>query len=398
MSMPRNEADQRTIGLVVAAGRGERFGGALPKQYAPLAGSTVLRRSLELLARHPRVDAVRAVIGPGDAELFARCAGGLDLLPPITGGDTRQASVKLGLESLAELEPARVLVHDAARPLASAGLIDRVLDALVVAPAALPVVPVSDTLKRVALGFAVETVPREALGRAQTPQGFRFAEILAAHRAQAGANLTDDAAVAAAAGYAVTAVPGDERNLKITTPEDLRMAELIFARPRAYRVGTGFDVHRLAPGRPLVLCGVAIASELGLAGHSDADVALHALTDAVLGTIGAGDIGTHFPPSDARWKDVASARFLRHALDLLAGRGGRLENADLTLVCERPRIGPHRARMVASLGELLGLDADRVSVKATTSEGLGFTGRGEGIAAQAAVSASFATEEVPNVP
>jgi 2-C-methyl-D-erythritol 4-phosphate cytidylyltransferase/2-C-methyl-D-erythritol 2,4-cyclodiphosphate synthase len=389
----------RIVALIVAAGRGERLGAALPKQYLPLAGRPLLRHAAERLARHPRVDAVRVVLGAGQLDHYERATAGLAVLPPIEGGATRQDSVRLGLESLEEEAPDLVLIHDAARPLLSAALVDRVLDALGASEAALPVLPVTDTLKRVdAGGIAASGPDRGGLARAQTPQGFRFRAILRAHRAAhaAGASYTDDAAVAEAVGLAVASVPGEERNLKVTVPDDLTLAGLLLAgAPRAYRTGLGFDVHQFADGRPMVLCGVPIPHGQGLLGHSDADAALHAVTDAVLGTIGAGDIGQHFPPSDPRWRDADSAQFLEHAVRLLAQRGGRVENADLVIVCERPKIGPHRAAMTERLADLLGVAPDRVGVKATTSEGLGFTGRGEGLAAQAVVTASFPAEISP---
>jgi 2-C-methyl-D-erythritol 4-phosphate cytidylyltransferase / 2-C-methyl-D-erythritol 2,4-cyclodiphosphate synthase len=381
----------RTVALVVAAGRGERFGAGAPKQYADLGGKPVLRRAVEAFARHPRVDGVRVAIGAEDRAAYARAVAGLDLLEPVLGGNSRQETVLRGLESLAELAPARVLVHDAARPLVSAAVIGRVLAALDDHPAALPVLPVVDSLKRTEGRVVVGAVPRDGLARAQTPQGFRFDEILAAHRGADGHDHTDDAAIAAAAGLEVAWVEGEESNMKVTRPADLADAERFLGARTRWRTGLGFDVHAFAPGRPLVLCGVPIPHELGLAGHSDADVAFHAVTDALLGTIGAGDIGGHFPPGDPRWRDADSARFLRHAAALLAERGGRVENVDLVIVCERPKIGPHRAEMTARLAEVLGLGAGQVSVKATTSERLGFTGRGEGIAAQAV--ASVALEE-----
>jgi 2-C-methyl-D-erythritol 4-phosphate cytidylyltransferase/2-C-methyl-D-erythritol 2,4-cyclodiphosphate synthase len=379
----------RTIALIVAAGRGERFGASLPKQYAGLAGKPVLRHAIEALARHPLVDGVRVVIGEEDRALYARATEGMSLLPPVVGGSSRQETVRLGLESLVDLAPDFVLVHDAARPLVSAAVIARVVGALAAHPAALPVLPVVDSLKRVAGGLVAGMVPRDDLARAQTPQGFRFAPILAAHRAATGGDHTDDTAIAAAAGLAVAAVEGETSNMKLTLPEDLQIAEALLGARARWRTGLGFDVHAFAPDRPLILCGVTIPHELGLAGHSDADVAFHAVTDAILGTIGAGDIGSHFPPGDPRWRDADSALFLRHAAGLLAERGGRLENVDLVIVCERPKIGPHRATMTARLAQVLGVTEGQVSIKATTSERLGFTGRGEGIAAQAVVSVAL---------
>ena len=282
-----------------------------------------------------------------------------------------------------------VLIHDGVRPLIDDTLIDRVLDALVRDPAVLPALPVTDTLKRVDAGLVLGTVERGGLYRAQTPQGFAYQSILAAHRAAAGAGLTDDVAVAEAAGLRVATVAGDEANLKITAPADLERAEQLLGGRLQLRTGLGFDVHRLGPGDGLVLMGVRLPGPLRLIGHSDADVGLHAVTDALLGTLGAGDIGSHFPPGDPRWAGANSALFLGHARGLVEAAGGRIEHVDATLICERPRIGPHRAAMVERLAGLLGLDPGRVSIKATTTEGLGFAGRGEGIAAQAIATVSL---------
>jgi 2-C-methyl-D-erythritol 4-phosphate cytidylyltransferase/2-C-methyl-D-erythritol 2,4-cyclodiphosphate synthase len=379
----------QTVALIVAAGRGERFGTAVPKQYACLDGVSILARSIRAFANHPGIDAVRVVIGEADRDRYATATAGLALLEPAIGGATRQATVRAGLESLAATPPMRVLIHDAARPLVSAAVIDRVLDALERFPAVLPIVPVVDTLKRLSGGVVVGENDRRSLGRAQTPQGFRFGDILAAHREAPDAAYTDDTAIAAAAGLTVGWVAGEERNLKLTQPEDLMVAERLLGAETRWRTGLGFDVHAFAPGRPLVLCGVTVPHDLGLDGHSDADVAFHAITDAILGTIAAGDIGSHFPPSDERWRDAESSQFLRHAARLLAERGGRVENVDLVIVCERPKIGPHRAAMAERTAAVLGIGVDRVGIKATTSEGLGFTGRGEGIAAQAVVSVAM---------
>jgi 2-C-methyl-D-erythritol 4-phosphate cytidylyltransferase/2-C-methyl-D-erythritol 2,4-cyclodiphosphate synthase len=381
----------RTVALIVAAGRGERLGAGLPKQYRHLAGRTVLRHAVEAFARHPRIDGgVRVAIGAGDAAAYAAATAGLDLLPPVQGGGSRQETVRLGLESLAELAPERVLIHDAARPLASAALIERVCAALDRHAAVLPALPVVDSLRRVEGSAVTGEAAREGLVLAQTPQGFRYRSILEAHRAAAGRDgFTDDTAVAAAAGMEVAWVEGERGNMKLTLPGDLEAAERQLAERVRWRTGLGFDVHAFAPDRPLVLCGVRIPHELGLAGHSDADVVLHAVTDAVLGTIGAGDIGGHFPPSDERWRDADSALFLRHAVGLLTECGGQVENVDLVIVCERPKIGPHRVAMTERLAALLGVGPDQVGIKATTSEGLGFTGRGEGIAAQAVVSVAM---------
>jgi 2-C-methyl-D-erythritol 4-phosphate cytidylyltransferase/2-C-methyl-D-erythritol 2,4-cyclodiphosphate synthase len=369
----------------VACGRGERYGGDRPKQYLRLAGKPLLRHCLERFWRHPGIAAVRAVIHPDDAALYDAAAEGLPLLDPVPGGATRQDSVRLGLESLAPHAPDLVLIHDGVRPLLATAVIDRVLGGLRAHQAVLPALPVTDTLKRASGGggMVVGTVDRESLYRAQTPQGFAYDRILEAHRRFAGAAMTDDAALAEAHGLGVALVRGDEDNVKITEPADLVRAERLLGAARRSRVGLGFDVHRLAPGEGVVLLGVRLPCPLRLLGHSDADVGLHALTDALLGTLGAGDIGTHFPPDEARWAAADSAIFLTHARNLVARAGGEIDHVDVTLICERPRIGPHRAAMTARVAELLGLPLHRVSVKATTTERLGFTGRGEGIAAQA---------------
>jgi 2-C-methyl-D-erythritol 4-phosphate cytidylyltransferase/2-C-methyl-D-erythritol 2,4-cyclodiphosphate synthase len=386
---PMTQPMTKTVALVVAAGRGQRFGGPLPKQYAELAGRPVLGHSLARLAAHPRIDRVQAVIHPDDRPFYDRAAAGLELSEPTAGGASRQDSVRLGLEGLAPHAPGAVLIHDGARPFIGAAVIDRVLDGLGGAAGAIAALPVTDTLKRGVDGRIAGTVARVGLWRAQTPQGFRFAEILAAHRAAAGHELTDDAAVAERAGLPVALVEGAPENIKITTADDLTRAERWLAEVTETRVGQGFDVHRFGPGDHVTLCGISLPHEAGLLGHSDADVGLHALTDAILGALGAGDIGQHFPPSEAHWKDAESGVFLRHAGGLVAEAGGRIRHLDVTLICERPRIGSHRPAMVARIAELLGIDPGRVSVKATTTEGLGFTGRGEGIAAQAIATLSL---------
>jgi 2-C-methyl-D-erythritol 4-phosphate cytidylyltransferase/2-C-methyl-D-erythritol 2,4-cyclodiphosphate synthase len=375
---------QPAYALVVAAGRGSRFGGALPKQYLPLGSSAVLRHAVASLVHHPRIAEVLVTIRPEDRAIFDNAMAGLEVLPPVGGGATRQDSVRLGLEALAAYYPQRVLIHDGARPFPDRRLIDRVLDGLDRAAAAIPCLPLRDTIKRVENGTIRATVDRSALWRAQTPQGFHFDAILAAHRASFGRALTDDAAVAEAAGLTPVLVEGSEDNLKITTPQDLAAAERLMADRRGdVRVGQGFDVHPFAAGDHVVICGVKIPHGMSLAGHSDADVGLHALTDAVLGAIGAGDIGMHFPPSEPRWRDAASDQFLRYAADLVAARGGVVAAVDVTIICERPKIAPYRAAMAMRVAAILGIAPDRVSVKATTTEKLGFTGRSEGIAAQA---------------
>jgi len=385
-----------TVALIVAAGRGLRFGGPLPKQYRLLAGVPVLRRSALAYLGHPGIDAVRIVIDPAARDLYDAAVGALGLPEPLAGGADRQESVRRGLEALAREAPApdRVLIHDAARPLVDAATIAGVIAALDDAPGAIAAVPLADTLKRAAASggdrpAVAGTVDRGGLWRAQTPQGFRFPPILHAHRAAAGAALTDDAAVAEAAGLPVRLVPSSEENFKVTTEADLARAEALLTAVAESRTGTGFDVHRFGPGDHVVLCGVRIPHDRGLVGHSDADVGLHAITDALLGAIGAGDIGQHFPPTDPQWRGAASDAFLAHAAGLIAARGGRIVHVDVTLIAERPKIGPHRDAMVDRISEILAVPADRVSVKATTTEGLGFTGRREGIAAQAAATVAL---------
>ncbi len=370
----------RIAAILVAAGSGSRFGPATPKQFTPLASRPVIRHAAEALRPHV------ALLQPvGDPGAIAHALAGLDYLPPASGGATRQDSVRTGLEALASHAPDIVLVHDAARPVIPPGTIPALLAALETAAGAIPALPIADTIKRVAGDRITATIPRDGLFRAQTPQAFRFPVLIAAHRAASG-QVTDDAALLEAAGHPVAIVPGSEDNIKLTYPEDLMRLERVFAAHLIPRVGTGFDVHALATGRPLILCGVAVPHEKGLAGHSDADVGIHALCDAIYGALAEGDIGRHFPPSEAAWKDADSARFLAHAAGRIAVRGGVLAHADVTLICERPRIAPHAEAMRARLAAILGTDLARISVKATTTEKLGFTGRGEGIAAQAAAT------------
>ncbi|MFN8758214.1 MAG: bifunctional 2-C-methyl-D-erythritol 4-phosphate cytidylyltransferase/2-C-methyl-D-erythritol 2,4-cyclodiphosphate synthase [Tagaea sp.] len=377
-----------TIALVLAAGKGKRLPGDVPKQYRDLAGAPVLRRALDAFARHARIDAVRVVFDPADALPYARATEGLALLDPVPGGAERQDSVRRGLESLEARRPARVLIHDGARPFPDERLIDRLIDALDAAPGAIAAIPVVDTLWRAGDDGAETLVPRQGLWRAQTPQAFRYADILAAHRAAAGLNLTDDAAVARHAGLRVSLVMASEENFKITTESDLSRAARALARTDI-RTGTGFDVHKFGPGDGVWLCGVRVPHDATLDGHSDADVGIHALVDALLGAIGAADIGAHFPPTDPRWKGAASDRFLAHAAALVRERGGEIRHVDVTLICERPKVGPHREAMRAALARILNIDVARVSVKATTTEGLGFAGRREGIAAQAAATVAL---------
>jgi 2-C-methyl-D-erythritol 4-phosphate cytidylyltransferase/2-C-methyl-D-erythritol 2,4-cyclodiphosphate synthase len=371
----------RLAAILVAAGSGSRFGAETPKQFLPLAGKPVIRHSAEALAQY--VDALQPV---GDASLIGDALAGLSHLPPVAGGETRQDSVRLGLEALVPTAPDMVLVHDAARPMIPARTIPALLAALETTAGAIPALPVADTLKRVERGRITATVSRDALCRAQTPQAFRFPVLLAAHRAGIGASATDDASLLEAVGEPVAIVPGSDDNIKLTYTEDMARLERIMSSQLVPRVGTGFDVHVLEAGRKLMLCGIAVPHDKGLAGHSDADVGIHALCDAIYGALAEGDIGRHFPPSEAAWRDADSARFLAHAAERIAARGGLLVNADVTLICERPKIAPHAAAMAARLAAILGVDAGRISVKATTTERLGFTGRGEGIAAQAVVT------------
>ncbi len=377
-----------TAALVVGAGESRRFGGEVPKQYCLLAGEPVMRRSLMAFLEHPGVAHVQAVIHPDHRDLYDEAVRGLDLPAPIHGGAQRQQSVVLGLEGLAKKAPDYVLIHDAARPLVPAGVISRVLAALETSPGAVPALPVADTLKRGDDTTITATLDRQGLWRAQTPQGFRFTDILAAHRQTVSNELTDDSAAAERAGLVVAIVEGSEDNIKVTTPEDLIRAER-FLGAGEMRTGLGIDAHRFGDGDHVMLCGIAIPHTAGLEGHSDADVGLHAVTDALLGTIGAGDIGSHFPPSDGQWENAPSDVFLRHAGELVSARGGRISNLDVTLICEVPKIGPHREAMARRIAEILGIAEDRVSVKATTTDRLGFAGRGEGIAAQAVATISL---------
>ncbi|HEY0601075.1 bifunctional 2-C-methyl-D-erythritol 4-phosphate cytidylyltransferase/2-C-methyl-D-erythritol 2,4-cyclodiphosphate synthase [Brevundimonas sp.] len=365
--------------VIVAAGTGSRAGG--PKQWRDLGGRPVLRWSAEALLAAGASE-LAVVVAPGDEARAAEALAGLDRWFAVAGGDTRAASVQAGLNALTAPSDARVLIHDAARPLLDAATIRRVLAALEAHPAALPVLPVADSLRRGADGLMGDPVDRDGLWRAQTPQGFRLGRLRDAYAGWAGvAAPTDDVEVARAAGQAVAMVAGDPRLMKLTFPEDFAMAEALI--PRRTRVGQGFDAHRWGPGASVWLCGVEIAHDQTLIGHSDADAGLHALTDAILGAMGDGDIGDHFPPTDPQWKGAASDRFLTHAVERLQARGGRLVNVDVTLICERPKVKPHRQAMRERLAALLSLPLDAVSVKATTTEAMGFTGRGEGLAAQA---------------
>jgi 2-C-methyl-D-erythritol 4-phosphate cytidylyltransferase/2-C-methyl-D-erythritol 2,4-cyclodiphosphate synthase len=378
--------------LIVAAGTGSRFGGKLPKQYFELGGETILRRSVLAFLNHPHINEVRVVINPAHRDLYDEAVGDLNLPEPVEGGDTRQKSVLLGLKALAKSKnkPDFVMIHDAARPLVDAATITAIRRALDTAKGAIAAKPVVDTLKRSENNEIIETVDRSSLWQAYTPQAFHFNDILAAHKKATGAQVTDDASVFELFGIPVTLIPSNPDNMKITNPEDLdRAARLMGQNYGDIRTGMGTDVHRLVPGDKITLCGITIPHKFRCEGHSDADVGLHALVDAILGAMSAGDIGAHFPPSDPQWKGMDSAHFVRHAVGMVSERGGIISNVDITFMCEAPRIGPHREAMTKRVAELLEIDPSRVSVKATTTEKMGFTGRGEGIVAQAVATLRF---------
>lgn len=378
--------------LIVAAGTGSRVGGELPKQYRPIGGKPMLAHAVDALVGHPHVHAVRVVIGAGQEALADTALGGRDVGPLVLGGATRQDSVRRGLEALAEAgAPDLVLIHDAARPFCPPEVIDRLLKALKTESAAVPALPAADTLMRGKGKHLGVTVDRTHLNRIQTPQAFHFARILEAHRAKASECFTDDATLARAAYIGVVRVEGDEALNKLTLTGDLARAEQWLAARLTPRTGIGFDVHAFAGAGPVMMGGIAVPHARGLAGHSDADVVLHAITDALLGAAGLGDIGEHFPPSDPQWKGAASEIFLAHAAQLIGAAGGIIDHVDCTVICEEPKVGPHRAAMRANVARLLGLAETSVSIKATTTERLGFTGRGEGIAAQAVASIRLGT-------
>ncbi|MGL4312601.1 MAG: bifunctional 2-C-methyl-D-erythritol 4-phosphate cytidylyltransferase/2-C-methyl-D-erythritol 2,4-cyclodiphosphate synthase [Sphingomonas sp.] len=378
----------KTVALIVAAGGGTRAGTDLPKQFMPLAGKPMIAHSHAAFSAHAAIEAVMVVIGEGQQAMLAAALGDV---PYVIGGASRRESVRNGLEAIAAAGgAARVLIHDAARPFLNGAVIDRLIGALDQRPGAIPALPVADTLAR---GSDVlgDIVPRDQMMRVQTPQAFRFADIVAAHRDwPEGEDATDDAQMLRRAGQEVALVEGDAMLEKVTYPADFAAAEARYGAQMISRSAAGYDVHRLAEGEELWLAGLLIPHDKGLSGHSDADVALHAITDAVLGAIGAGDIGQHFPPSDPQWRGARSDQFLAHAASLVKAEGGVIDFVDLTIICEAPKIGPHREAMRARIAEILALTPRQVSVKATTTEKLGFTGRGEGIAAQA-----IATVRVP---
>lgn len=368
--------------LIVAAGKGERVGGGIPKQFAPLAGKSLLAYSVDAFLAHPRITSVHVVIGEGQRALAGAALAGRRVTGFIMGGVERQDSVRAGLEAVAPTGASIVLIHDGARPFLSPAVIDRLIAALNEAQGAIPVLPVVDTLARACSNLG-EVVNRKGLVRVQTPQAFRLAAVMTSHKRWNGGIATDDAQMVRAAGFSVVTVQGDPALEKITHVEDFAVAEARLVATRTVRTGMGFDVHRLEAGNDLWLCGVKVEHDRGLSGHSDADVALHAVVDALLGAAGEGDIGSHFPPSDPQWRGAPSRLFVEHARNLIQTRGGIIDHIDLTIICETPKIGPYRDAMRERLAELLRVEIGRTSVKATTTEGLGLTGRSEGIAAQA---------------
>lgn len=368
-----------TTALIVAAGKGERLGGGLPKQYRSLGGKPLLRRAVDAFVSHPAIASVRVVIGAGQRELASEALSGLDLGELIEGGAQRADSVRAGL---ARIEGDAVLVHDAARPFCPPAVIDRLLAPLEFFDGAAPVLAVGDTLAK-ASDRLEQPVDRSGVVRVQTPQAFRLQALRDAYERWTGSAPTDETTVARAAGLTVAAVEGDSALEKITTPADFARAEAWLQSRLSPRTGIGFDVHAFAGEGPITISGITIPHSRGLAGHSDADVVLHAITDALLGAAGLGDIGEHFPPSDPRWKGASSDRFLAHAASLIRERGGTVDHVDCTIICEEPKVGPHRLAMRQAVAAILGVGQEQVSIKATTTEGLGFTGRREGIAAQA---------------
>jgi 2-C-methyl-D-erythritol 4-phosphate cytidylyltransferase/2-C-methyl-D-erythritol 2,4-cyclodiphosphate synthase len=382
---------KRTAAIIVAAGRGLRAGSGGPKQYRSIGGRTVISRAMEPFCRHPQIFAVQPVVNPDDAAMFNQAVTDLRYRPPANGGTTRQASVRAGLEALASQSPDIVLVHDAARPFVTAEVISRAIDAAGATGAAVPAIAVTDTIKLIGHSGHVEATPERARLRiAQTPQSFRYDIILDAHRRAAREgreDFTDDAALAEWAGLTVVTFEGDPANMKLTTPEDfVREEARLGAMLGDVRTGNGYDVHAFGDGDHVMICGVRVPHTRGFLAHSDGDVGLHALVDAILGALADGDIGSHFPPSDPKWKGAASHQFLQYAVDRATARGGRIAHLDVTLICERPKIGQYRDTMRARIAEITGLNLSRVAVKATTSERLGFTGREEGIAAMASAT------------
>ena len=387
---PKSDYKTDCVALIVSAGRGQRFGGEIPKQYLNLAGQSSLSRSINALRSHPRIGQIRVVIHPEDIELYRKSTEGLALLEPIFGGDERQDSVRLGLESFQEIKPKNVLIHDAARPFIDLNIINLLFKALDDGElAVVPGVLITDTLKKTKNNIITDTVDRTNLWRSQTPQGFNYNMILTAHQNAVSKPVTDDASIIEETGAKVVMIEGSDDNFKITVVDDLARGERLLLLNEARKlthVGIGYDVHRFKNGTSLKLCGIKIPYSKSLEGHSDADVAMHAITDALLGAIGAGDIGLFFPPTDPQWKDVSSDVFLCQAGKEILDRRGSIINIDLTIICETPKISPYRYQMRNNIAKILNLSHDQVNVKATTTEGLGFIGRSEGIAAEAVAS------------
>ena len=379
-----NYRNLETVALIVSAGRGRRISGITPKQYLPLGGETILSKTARIFIDHSEIDAVRIVIHPDDQELYDAAISGLTLLSPVHGGAERQDSVRKGLESLEEFSPMNVLIHDSVRPFVSHTLIDRILNLLEDGKGCVPGLPIMDAIKMVDDGQIVKSLERPKTWRIQTPQGFRFTQILAAHRSLIGNNLADDAAVAEAYGLSVEVVQGSLDNEKITSKEDLEKAmQKHSLKLPDIRVGNGYDVHRFSKGDFVTICGINIPFSFALEGHSDADVGLHALTDAILGALGKGDIGEYFPSTDEQWKNGSSDIFLKHAGEILSSMNGSVQNLDITIICEEPKISPYRDEMKNNVSAILSISPSRVNVKGKTNERLGFIGRKEGIAAQA---------------
>ncbi|MFO0389198.1 MAG: bifunctional 2-C-methyl-D-erythritol 4-phosphate cytidylyltransferase/2-C-methyl-D-erythritol 2,4-cyclodiphosphate synthase [Alphaproteobacteria bacterium] len=393
--------DNPTIALLVAAGFSERMNAGIPKPYLPIGDETVMKRAVKVFLNHPDIDGVRVVIRREHHPMYRKAIEGLTLFPCVIGGKTRQESVRLGLESLIYHKPARILIHDVARPLVNKALISRVIEKIALGTAVITALSINDTVKRITKDASAETVNREHLYAVQTPQGFMFDELLTLHREYASESLTDDAGLYEKASRNLTLVEGNANNIKITTEKDLERMHGSLGLLFETRTGMGYDVHPLRPHDPdthiqqqnIKLCGVKIPHTHYLRGFSDADVGLHAIVDAILGSISAGDIGQHFPPDDLKWQGADSSRFLMHAYEMLRGRGGELVNIDVTLICERPKIAPYRNQMIHHIAQLLKVPEERISIKATTTEKLGFEGRSEGIAAQAIVSVRMPIKE-----
>lgn len=385
---------KKTAVLIVAAGSGERVGGDIPKQYQMVNGKTLLERSITRFSEHPEIEHIFVVIKPEHLPLYSQIPVTKQLPAPIPGGNVRQDSVRLGLNAIAELNPDIVLIHDAARIFPSKELISRVIHTALKSGAAIPVLPLTDTVKQVSDSVIKATLDRSELVGVQTPQGFAFSDILGLHNRFAGDSLSDDASLFEKAGHTVHTVAGEDSNFKITTPNDLKRAENMLNKEMETRVGIGFDTHKLIEhdsttikGKGVVkLCGVSVPHDKRLEGHSDADVGYHALVDAILGALGAGDIGIHFPPTDPQWRGADSSRFVLYAQQLVHKRNATIVNVDMTFICERPKISPYHSAMIENISHLMNLDKSRINIKATTTERMGFTGRGEGIAAQAIAS------------